>query len=57
MDGDYDYIMTGREQNLIACSSEDGFNFGEKELIMTNTDFPSNLSLHVRDPKVYPKTV
>lgn len=55
LDGDYDYIMTGREQNLIACSSEDGFNFSEKELIMTNTDFPSNLSLHVRDPKVYHK--
>lgn len=55
LDGDYDYIMTGREQNLIACSSEDGFNFSEKELIMTNTDFPSKLSLHVRDPKVYPK--
>ena len=55
LDGDYDYIMTGREQNIIACSSEDGFNFSEKELIMTNTDFPSKLSLHVRDPKVYPK--
>lgn len=55
LDSDYDYIMTGREQNLIACSSEDGFNFSEKELIMTNTDFPSNLSLHVRDPKVYHK--
>ena len=55
LDGDYDYIMTGREQNLIDCSSEDGFNFSEKELIMTNTDFPSNLSLHVRDPKVYHK--
>lgn len=55
LDGDYDYIMTGREQNLIACSSEDGFNFSEKELIMTNTDFPSKLSLHVRDPKVYHK--
>lgn len=55
LDGDYDYIMTGREQNLIACSSEDGFNFSEKELIMTNTDFPSKLSLHVRDPKVYNK--
>ena len=55
LDGDYDYIMTGREQNLIACSSDDGFNFSEKELIMTNTDFPSNLSLHVRDPKVYHK--
>lgn len=55
LDGDYDYIMTGREQNLIACSSEDGFNFSEKELIMTNTEFPSKLSLHVRDPKVYHK--
>ena len=51
--GDYDYINDGREQNTILIVSEDGKNFDNKKLIMTNKDYPSNLTCHVRDPKVF----
>lgn len=51
--GNHDYITTGREQNVIYTFSKDGINFEKKKLIMTNNDFPKNMSLHVRDPKVY----
>ena len=52
-EGEHDYILTGREQNVILVTSKDGINFSEKKLLLTNTDFPSNMSLHVRDPKVW----
>lgn len=52
-DGDYDYITAGREQNTIGLTSEDGFHFTEKRLLMTNADYPSDVSLHVRDPQVF----
>lgn len=51
--GNHDYILTGREQNVIYLSSDDGYNFSEKELLMTNEDFPKSMGLHVRDPKVW----
>lgn len=51
--GDHDYILTGREQNVIYFSSEDGEHFSEKEVLMTNADFPKDMGLHVRDPKVW----
>lgn len=50
--GDYDYIYEGRQGNTILVSSEDGITFGEKECLMTNSDYPSHLSCHIRDPKV-----
>lgn len=50
---DYDYITGGREQNTVLVTSEDGFHFSEKQLLMTNKDYPSDLSLHVRDPQVF----
>ena len=50
---EYDYITGGREQNTILMTSEDGFHFSEKKLLMRNEDYPSDLSLHVRDPKVF----
>lgn len=50
---DYDYITEGREQNTVLVTSKDGFHFNEKRLLMTNKDYPSNLSLHVRDPQVF----
>ena len=52
-DREYDYITGGREQNTILMTSEDGFHFSEKKLLMRNEDYPSDLSLHVRDPKVF----
>lgn len=50
---DYDYITGGREQNTVLVTSKDGFHFTEKQLLMTNADYPSDLSLHVRDPQVF----
>lgn len=52
-DRDYDYITEGREQNTVLITSEDGFHFSEKQLLMRNEDYPSDLSLHVRDPQVF----
>ena len=52
-DGSYDYISTGREANTIAVDTRDGSQFGEKRLLMTNADYPSGLTCHVRDPKVW----
>ena len=50
---DYDYINTGREANTVLVKSRDGQSFGPKRLLMKNTDYPSDLTLHVRDPKVW----
>lgn len=52
-DKEYDYITGGREQNTILMTSEDGYHFSKKRLLMKNTDYPSDLSLHVRDPQVF----
>lgn len=49
---DYDYILTGRGSNTIHMTSRDGFHFSEKELLLTNWDYPADMSGHVRDPKV-----
>ena len=54
-DKEYDYIMNGREQNTMHLFSPDGKNIIYKEMVMTNDDYPSNMSKHVRDPKVYEK--
>lgn len=50
---DYDYINTGREANTVLISTRDGRHFGPKRQLMRNTDYPSDLTLHVRDPKVW----
>lgn len=47
--------MNGREQNTMHLFSPDGKNIRVKELVMTNEDYPSNMSKHVRDPKIYEK--
>lgn len=51
--GQHDYILTGREQNVILVTSKDGINFSEKTVVLRNEDFPADMSLHVRDPKVW----
>lgn len=50
--GDFDYINSGRDANILRVESTDGINFTNKKLIMTNKDYPNNLSCHVRDPKI-----
>ena len=52
-EGDYDYILKGRQANTIHLESEDGIHFSEKEIVMTNADYPSYYTCHVRDPKVW----
>lgn len=51
--GDYDYISNGRESNTILAVSRDGRSFETKTLLMTSDDYPSDLTRHVRDPKVW----
>ncbi|HJC42459.1 MAG TPA: glycoside hydrolase family 32 protein, partial [Candidatus Mediterraneibacter gallistercoris] len=51
--GDYDYINTGRQSNTVLVTSPDGIHFGKKQLLMRNSDYPDDLTLHVRDPKVW----
>lgn len=52
-EGEHDYILSGREQNVILITSKDGINFSEKKVLLRNEDFPKDMSLHVRDPKVW----
>ncbi len=47
--------MNGREQNTIHVFSPDGKDVAYKKLVMTNDDYPVNMSKHVRDPKTYKK--
>ncbi len=52
VDKDYDYILDGREQNTIKVTSKDGFTYTDKQLLLSNNDYPANISKHVRDPKI-----
>ncbi len=52
-EGVHDYVHTGREANTILVTSEDGKSFGEKQCIMSNGDYPSEYTCHIRDPKVW----
>lgn len=52
-DGAFDYVDTGREANTILVETADGTHFGPKRLVMTNADYPADLTCHVRDPKVW----
>ncbi len=51
--GDYDYVCTGRESNTVLAVSRDGMQAEKKELLMTAADYPEEMTLHVRDPKVW----
>lgn len=53
LDGDFDYVMEGREANTVLVESKDGFQFGRKQLLMKNEDYPEDVTKHVRDPKVW----
>ena len=52
-DGDYDYVLDGREGNTLRGVSTDGRHVLEKDLLLTPSDYPSDCSCHVRDPKVF----
>lgn len=51
--GDYDYINAGRQHWTIHSDSADGMTMFDKDVLLTNADYPGNLSCHVRDPKVW----
>ena len=51
--GNYDYINEGRGHNVLRVKTKDGFSISEKELLLENKDYPSDLSCHVRDPKIF----
>lgn len=51
--GDHDYMLEGRQQNLLYVESSDGLSFGEKHVLMHNEDYPDYCALHVRDPFVW----
>ena len=50
---DYDYINSGRGSNTITFSSKNGHDFSEKELLIPTDRYPSDMSNHIRDPKVW----
>lgn len=52
--GPFDYITAGREGNVLTVLSPDGRAMGEKQLLLTNRDYPADTGCHVRDPKVFP---
>ena len=54
-EGAYDYINQGRQANTVRAVSYDGIHFERKELLLTNGDYPLDLTCHVRDPKVWKK--
>ena len=51
--GDYDYVTEGREHNTITAVSDDGYTFDKKHMLMSNSDYPKDVTCHVRDPKVW----
>lgn len=53
LEGDYDYIYSGREGNTILAITKDGRNADSKECLLRMEDYPEGLSNHVRDPKVF----
>lgn len=52
-DGEHDYIHSGRQANTMLAVMRDGRTVEQKELLMTRADYPSDLTCHVRDPKVW----
>lgn len=53
LEGDYDYILRGREHNTAVAVSADGMTVDHEMLLLKNEDYPSGLTCHVRDPKVF----
>ncbi|HIY37757.1 MAG TPA: glycoside hydrolase family 32 protein [Candidatus Agathobaculum merdigallinarum] len=51
--GDYDYITAGRGHNTALAVSRDGVTVESNELLLENSDYPENVTCHVRDPKVW----
>lgn len=50
--GKHDYVTSGRQSNTILVIS-DGKFLGPKIVLMTNKNYPSTYTCHIRDPKVW----
>lgn len=50
LEGNYDYINKGRIANTIYVNAND---YKNKQLLLTNENYPKDCSCHVRDPKVW----
>lgn len=53
--GDYDYIYSGREQNVVHVVSPEGFQIDKREVVIAHDDFPEGFTDHIRDPKIVEK--
>ena len=51
--GEHDYILSGRQANVITVTTPDGSSMSEKQVLLRNSDYPADCSCHVRDPKVW----
>ena len=51
--GQHDYILTGRDHNTLRVAFDGRACVGEKQLLLSNADYPQDCTLHVRDPKVW----
>lgn len=51
--GLHDGIVEGRQSNVILTTSQDGFTFSNKTIVLRNADYPACCSRIVRDPKVW----
>ena len=51
--GQHDYILTGRDHNTLRVAFDGRACVGEKQLLLSNADYPEDCTLHVRDPKVW----
>lgn len=51
--GDYDYIYEGRGHNVCLAVTKDGIHPDSIQCLLTNKDYPEDVSCHVRDPKVW----
>lgn len=53
LEGDYDYISSGRLATVFSVTTEDGVHLSPKRVLLKNEDYPPYYSCHVRDPKVW----
>lgn len=51
--GDFDYVHDGRRSVQILIESPDGYQMGEKNVLLRNADYPAFCTRHVRDPRVW----
>lgn len=51
--GEHDFIHSGREHNTALAVSKDGVTVDKEVLLLKNSAYPSDLTCHVRDPKVF----